>query len=117
MNAALWTAQGLLAAIFFSAGFMKVFAYEKNREKFQANGITEGMALFIGVCEIAGALGVILPSLTGVLPPLAGAAALGLSAIMLLAMGFHARRKEPGAALFTVFLFLVSLFVAFKRFH
>jgi len=52
---------------------------------------------FIGVSELAGALGLILPAATRIRPGLTPLAALGLSTIMALAMLFHLVRGEPQA--------------------
>lgn len=49
----------------------------------------------IGTLEILGGLGLILPFATGILPWLTPLAGVGLVLIMLGAMVFHARRKEP----------------------
>lgn len=64
MNIALWVAQGLLSLAFIAAGPMKVFAYQKYKamsEKNGPSGITRGLAAFIGIAELAGALGSFSP--------------------------------------------------------
>jgi len=117
MNLTLWIAQGVLAMAFVTTGTMKLFAYEKYKtltEKKGPSGITRALTTFIGIAELAGGLGVILPMATNVAPWLSPWAAVGLATIMLLAIGFHLRRREsPGAP---VILFLLALFVAFGRF-
>jgi hypothetical protein len=60
-------------------------------------GITRGLATSIGVVEIAGGLGIVLPMATNITPSLSLWAAVGLSTIMLLAIGFHLRRLESPA--------------------
>jgi hypothetical protein len=75
-----------------------------------------GLARFIGVAEAAGAVGVILPALTRVLPWLTPLAALGLFTIMVLATGFHKVRGEYFALPATIGLGLVALFVVWGRF-
>jgi hypothetical protein len=70
----------------------------------------------IGVAEIAGPLGLVLPALTGVLPWLAPLAALGLALIQVLAIGFHARRHETAETLpRNLVLLALSLFVLWSR--
>ena len=62
MDRVLWIAQGLLAFAFIAAGGMKLFAYEKFKTQSEKNGptgITRGLATFIGIAEIAGALGIV----------------------------------------------------------
>jgi hypothetical protein len=58
---------------------------------------------FIGIAEPTGDLGVILPMATRFAPVLTTPTAVGLATIMLLAIGFHVRRKEPLAAHAIVF--------------
>src|SRR5271166_336975 len=113
MNVALWLVQGILAFAFIAIGAMKLFAYERYKamsEKKGPTGITRGLATFIGIAELAGGLGVILPMATNIAPWLTAWAALGLATIMLLAIGFHVRRRESPAP--TVVLFLLAVFVA-----
>jgi putative oxidoreductase len=117
MNVALWIVQGLLAFAFIAAGAMKLFAYEKYKIQSQKNGptgITRALATFIGIAEIAGSLGIVLPMATNIAPWLSPWAAVGLATIMLLAIGFHVRRHESPVA--PVILFLLAAFVVFGRF-
>lgn len=63
----------------------------------------------IGALEVAGALGLILPRLTGILPWLSIAAAFGLVILQLVALSVHVRRKEtyvPNLVLAAVALFV-----------
>jgi uncharacterized membrane protein len=71
MNWALWIVQGILAFAFIVVGLMKVLAYEKYKsltEKNEATGITRGLAAFIGIAELAGSAGIILPMTTNIAP-------------------------------------------------
>jgi uncharacterized membrane protein YphA (DoxX/SURF4 family) len=117
MNVTLWVVQGLLAFAFIAAGAMKLFAYEKYKaqsEKKGPTGIPRGLATFIGGAELAGGLGIVLPMAINIAPSLSLMAAVGLSTIMLLAIGFHLRRHEspvvPGV------FFLLAVFVVYGRF-
>jgi uncharacterized membrane protein len=117
MNLALWIVQGILAAAFVASGGMKLFAYEKYKattEKNGPSGLTRGLVSFIGVAELAGAIGIVLPVAVGVAPWLSAWAAAGLSAIMLLAIGYHVRRRESPVA--PAVLFALAAFVVFGRF-
>ncbi len=117
MNLALWVSQGFLAAAFLFIGGLKVFAYEKYKamtEKNGPSGISRGLATFIGFAEMAGAVGVVLPMATGVAPWLSWWAAVGLAAIVLLAVGYHLRRKESPAP--PAVLLLLAAFVVYGRF-
>jgi uncharacterized membrane protein YphA (DoxX/SURF4 family) len=118
MNVALWIVQGLLAFAFIASGALKVFAYEKykamSEKKNGPTGPSRGLITFIGMAEIAGSLGIVLPMATNIAPWLSPWAAIGLALIMLLAIGFHARRHESVAV--PVVLFLLAGFVVFGRF-
>lgn len=118
MNIALWIVQGLLAVIFLMAGFMKVSqSKEKMAERvawvedFSLNTIRA-----IGIAEIFGALGLILPAATGILPWLTPVAAIGLVLTMIGAAITHARRGENSMIGMNVMLLLLAAFVAFGRF-
>jgi uncharacterized membrane protein YphA (DoxX/SURF4 family) len=117
MNVTLWIVQGLLAFAFIAVGSLKLFAYEKFKaqsEKKGPVGITRGLAAFIGFAEIAGGLGIVLPMATNIAPSLSLWAAVGLSTIMLLAIGFHLRRHESAVA--PSVLLLLAVLVLFGRF-
>lgn len=117
MNATLWIVQSLLALAFVASGAMKVFAYEKYQtlsEKKGPSGLTRGLVIFIGIAELAGGLGVVLPMAANIAPLLSLWAAVGLSCIMLLAIGFHLRRHESPVP--PIILFVLTMFVVFGRF-
>jgi uncharacterized membrane protein YphA (DoxX/SURF4 family) len=117
MNIALWVVQGVLALAFFAAGSMKVFAYEKYKamsEKNGPTGVKRGLVKFIGISELAGGIGIVVPMAANVAPWLSPLAALGLATVMLLAVLYHLRRHEPPAA--PAALFLLTLFVTVGRF-
>ncbi len=119
MNNLLWIAQILLAAIFLFTGVSKLFAYKQligmvdARFKGGPAGISRGLAAFIGLAEIAGALGVLSPP--SLLPGhlLVRLAAAGLALIMVLAGIYHLRRQEEAAPAVT--LFLLALFIIVGR--
>jgi uncharacterized membrane protein YphA (DoxX/SURF4 family) len=117
MNIALWVASILLALVFLSTGIMKTFRYEQDGEKLQSiEGLPRGLVAFIGACEILGALGLILPAATGILPWLTPLAAAGLFLVMVLAAGFHAVRHESSGIGLTLVLMLLAAFVVYGRF-
>lgn len=79
-NAALWTVQALLAALFLFAGSLKlVLPIEAMAGPVELPGL---FLRFIGVCEVLGAIGLILPQLLGIRPGLTPLAAQGLVVIM-----------------------------------
>lgn len=95
----LWVLQIVLALMFGMAGVMKATQpKEKLVEKLPwVEDFSPGTVRFIGVMELLGAIGLVLPAATGVLPVLTPMAATGLAAVMLLAMNTHRRRGETGA--------------------
>jgi uncharacterized membrane protein len=114
VNIALWIVQGVLCAMFLFAGGMKAFAYGKYKEGVGRElDLSKGLVIFIGVSEVAGALGLILPMASGIAPMLTPLAAAGLGIIMLLATGFHLKRKEH--AYMTIVLLILCAFVAWGR--
>jgi putative oxidoreductase len=119
MNIALWVVQGLLAAFYGMAGSAKTFQTAKTRENPQmtwAHGQSDGFIRFVGIAELLGALGVILPLLTGILPWLTPLAAIGLSLIQLLAIFVvHLPKKEYGVIPVNVIALALSIFVVIGR--
>ena len=82
-NRTLWIIQGLLAVVFLFAGGSK---FVMSVEQMNAGGSVQlpGWFLhFIGVCEILGAIGLIVPGLTGIQPRLTPIGATGLVIIMI----------------------------------
>lgn len=118
MDTALWIVQGLLAVAFLMAGVMKTFQpKEKLTERMEwMEDVPQGQIRAIGVLEILGAIGLILPAVTGILPWLTPLAALGLALTMVVAGWVHFRRKEYSSIVVNVVLLLLSLFVAYGRF-
>jgi putative oxidoreductase len=117
LNVGLWTAQILLAAMFGMAGFMKVsqpIDHLSAMVPFAAQ--FPSLVRFIGVAELAGALGLILPAATRVLPMLTPLAATGLVVVMVLASCFHVSRGEISHLPITIILGSLAAFVAWGRF-
>jgi uncharacterized membrane protein len=71
---------------------------------------------FVGTVELLGAVGLVLPAATGVLPVLTPLAATGLAVTMVLAAATHVRRKEPSGVAFTAILLILAALVAWGRF-
>jgi putative oxidoreductase len=118
LGVALWIAQILLALVFGFSGSMKLITPIDELAK-NAAWIKDSAFLirFIGTSEVAGALGMLLPSLSRIKPGLTSLAALGLFAIMILATGFHLLRGEARFTPVTVALGALAVFVAWGRFR
>jgi hypothetical protein len=119
MNIALWIVQGLLAAMYLMAGSMKAFQPGKVRENPQmtwAKKRSDGFIRFVGTSELLGALGLILPLVTGILPWLTVLAATGLALIQLLAIFTeHLPKKEYNIIPVNLVLLVLSVFVVIGR--
>jgi uncharacterized membrane protein YphA (DoxX/SURF4 family) len=119
MNGLLWIAQILLAAVFVFTGVSKLLAYEELvkapelRGKAKRVGMSRGLAAVVGLLEIIGAVGVVVP--VDLWPPyvLLRAAAAGLAGLMVIAGIYHLRRQETAAP--SVVLFLLAIFVIVGR--
>ena len=118
MNIVLWIVQILLAILFAMAGIMKV-TQPVDRLEARMGWVKDvgsrGVRL-IGTLEILGAIGLILPALTGILPWLTPLAATCLGLTMIGAMIAHGRRGEYSSIGINVVLLLLTLFVAYGRF-
>ena len=113
MNIALWIVQVLLALLFLFAGSMKL--------ALPLDKLTGPVALpgwftrFIGVAELLGAVGLILPSLLRISPGLTPLAALGLILIMIGAIAVTLVGGMIGPALLSLGVGLLAAFVAYGR--
>lgn len=118
MTIFLWILQALLAAMFLTAGVMKATQpIDKLAPKMPwVTVYSAGMVRFVGVAELLGAIGLIVPAATGILPILTPIAAVGLAIIMVLAIVFHLRRKEYSGAGFNLVLLIMLVVVAIGRF-
>lgn len=113
----LWIAQILLAAVFGMVGVMKATApIEALAQQLAWPGAAPvWLVRFIGISEIAGAVGLILPAVTGIAPALVPLAALGLTVVMALATLFHLARGEWQAVAVPIALGALAAFVAWGR--
>lgn len=117
MNTVLWVLQVIVGVMFVVAGVNHGFRQEQAKKMMTwMQDVSSGMLTFIGVAEILGGLGLILPALTNILPVLTPVAAVGLAIIMLLAMVFHFRRGERQAIVVNLVLGLLAAFIAYGRF-
>lgn len=118
MNVALWVVQGLLAAVFLLAGTMKLTqAHGKLAEQMGwPDDFSPSVVKLIGGLELLGALGLILPALTGVAPILTPIAAVGLAVIQVGAVFVHLRRNEAPNLVINLILLAGLIFVAWGRF-
>ena len=117
MNSLLWGIQAVVALIFFAAGSQKLLRRRDARGDGPARlGLAGGRARLIGLLEILGAIGIVVPAATGVYAFLTPLAAFGLACLMLGAIALELRRHEiRHLAIPASFLFL-ALVVGWGRF-
>lgn len=118
MNSILWICQAFLAIAFLYSGINKSTLSEQQliaRGQTGVVGRSAATIKFIGICEILGSIGLILPGWTGILPVLTPMAAIGFAVIMILAAPVHHRLNEPRNVAVNIMLLAISLFVAVGR--
>ena len=114
MNRWLWILQILLAAVFLAHGLMMLFPPASVAEQMNAT-LPRWFSLFLGVAEVAAAVGLTLPGITRVLPGLVPASAAGIVIVMISATVYHLMRAEWIPAAVTFVLLLMATFVAYSR--
>jgi hypothetical protein len=117
MEIAYWIVAALLGVFYLYAGGMKVVRSKEQLAPMM--GWVEATPLWlvrcIGTVEILGAIGLILPPLTGVAPVLALVAAIGLAVLQVLAAGVHLSRgevKETGLNVALIAMAVVAAWLA-----
>jgi putative oxidoreductase len=114
MSITLWILQALLAAAFAAHGWMLV-SPPPELLPIMNEQLGVPFRLFLGVAEIAGAVGLLLPAMTRKLPWLTPVAAGCLAFVVASATVLHVYRAETSSAVTTAILFLLAAFVAYGR--
>jgi hypothetical protein len=113
MTIALWIVQGLLAALFLFAGGMKlIMPIEAMKGPVDIPG---WFIRFIGVVEVLGAVGLIVPALTRIKPGLTPLAAVGLVIIMIGAVVITLIGGELGGTVISAIVGILAAFIAYGR--
>jgi putative oxidoreductase len=117
LNIALWVVQVLLAAMFLMAGANKLFQSIAELSKMLpwVTEVPEGLVRFIGISELLGGLGLLLPSILRIKPNLTPLAAVGLAVVMVLAAIFHISKGEASVIGINFVVIALALFVAWGR--
>jgi uncharacterized membrane protein len=118
MNVTVWVLQVLVASAFLLAGVIKT---TQPRQKLAANmgwveDFSDSGVRTIGVLEILGGVGLLLPAVTGVATVLVPLAAVGLALLMVGAAATHRRRGELPMIGINAALLLLAVVVAWARF-
>ena len=116
-HVALWAGQIALALLFLVTGGAKLALTMSDLATLMPwAGMTPEPAIrLIGALELAGALGLVLPALTGVRPALTSVAAAGLAVLMAIATGFHVVRGESASAALPAIACVIAGAVAWGR--
>ena len=118
LEIALWTVQILLAAGYAMAGAMKIFnpISELALEMAYAADVPEWFVRSVGVLELAGSVGIILPAALRILTWLTPLTAVCFSLVQVTAIGIHAVYGETAQFLaLNLTLLSMSLFVLWGR--
>jgi DoxX-like family len=119
METVLWIVQGVLAAIFLITGGIKL---TQPREKMAAGpmrwaaDVTDGRFRLIGLLEVLGAAGLILPAALDIAPGLTPLAATGLALTMVGGALTHLRLGEKDRIAVPLIVLLLTCLVAIERF-
>ncbi|EEP72335.1 hypothetical protein MCAG_02662 [Micromonospora sp. ATCC 39149] len=119
MNIVLWVVQGALAAVFLGAGLTKIAKPKEELvaplgewvRSFSAPGVK-----LLGLVEVLGAVGLVVPPLAGVAPVLSPVAAVGIVVIMVGAIVAHARESAGSKIAMNVVLGVLAAVVVWGRF-
>jgi putative oxidoreductase len=115
MDRLVWAGQLLLALAFAVFGASHAFALDETRKQVAwLNDVSRELMLFVGLAELAAAVGLIVPT-ARVLRWAAPLAALGLVVLMTFGTVFHIGRGELTNAAFDVVLAALAAFVAYGR--
>jgi uncharacterized membrane protein len=118
MNTLLWVLQSLMAVTFFVPGIFKLIFSEQQLVAKGMAGV-EGLPLavirFIGIMEILGAIGIILPMLLNILPELTVVSAIGFALIMIPAEIISCKRHEYKKVFINAIIFLICIFISYGR--
>ncbi|GAA4837660.1 hypothetical protein GCM10023310_14070 [Paenibacillus vulneris] len=116
MNVGLWIVQGILALGFIYSGWLKAFQYEAAKTSWTwVSDVPKNLVFFIGLVELLGVIGLILPQALKIVPVLTPIAAAGLAVIVLLGAVFHIMRGEYGEIVVNFIFLALALFVAIGR--
>ncbi len=119
LNGTLWAAQVGLCSVFMFAGAMKLTKTPQGLADMGwawAEAIPPRFTRLVGILELLGAIGIVLPALTHIKPFLVPLAAIGFVVLQVSAIVLHASRGEASKTLwFNLLLLSASLFTAWGR--
>lgn len=118
MNTILWILQSLIAVIFLYSGVKKSTYSEHKLVSIGMTGV-EGLPIavirFIGISEILGTIGIIIPLLINIIPVLTPISAICFAVIMIPAGIIHYKRHEAKNVLTNCIVFLICSLIFYGR--
>ena len=118
LNTTLWIIQALLSAFFLMTGFGKISSSEQ--EHVDNGHIKQGSSAapiwVLGVLELLGCIGIIVPWLTGIAPVLTPVTAVCFCLVMAGALVVHIKRKQYKFLPLPVVVIILAAIVAYYRF-
>ncbi|WP_018690412.1 DoxX family protein [Ahrensia kielensis] len=117
-NVGLWVAAVLLALLYAMSVYMKLFLSHTEMVQMGlawAENAPIAFVRFIGIAELLGIIGLILPAATRIMPKLTIYAAMGLAAIQVLAIPFHMYRGEFTALPFNLIYLGLAILIIWGR--
>jgi len=117
LKISLWVAQFLGAGLFIMSGFMKFFTPIPELAQMMpwAGEYSETFVRFIGIVDMVGGMGLLLPSLTRIMPRLTVIAAACCVLLQVLAIGFHSMRGEFEVLPLNVVYIGLAIFILWGR--
>jgi uncharacterized membrane protein YphA (DoxX/SURF4 family) len=118
VDTALWITPALLAAIFLTTGLTKLAQPRATMAAGPmrwAADVSDAQFRTIGLLEVLGALGLVLPAALGVAPAITRLAAVGFALTMVGAIATHLRLGETSRLAPPVVLLALALLVAVER--
>lgn len=117
LRVGLWTAQATIFVLFSFFGFTKLTTPIPQLAAMMpwANEFPATFVRFMGLVDIAGGVGVLLPALTRIQPRLTVLAALGCTVLQVIAILFHISRGEFAVLPLNAVLLPLSLFILWGR--
>src|SRR6476619_4348911 len=115
MNIVLWILQILLALLFLFSGGVKFVMPVAEMTKQMKIPLSGAFIHFIGVVEILGALGLVLPALLKIKPILTPLAAIGLTIIMIGAVAITIAGGDAAQSITPLIVGILCAFVAYGR--
>jgi hypothetical protein len=118
LNVGLWVVQGLIALTFVGGAIWKFLTPLSTIAGMipWAGDVPPAFFYFTALVDLLGGIGVILPTITGIAPRVASAAAVGCATLMVCAIVFHVARGEAANTPFNFVMLGLAAFVAWGRF-